>query len=98
LLTTSENSHYAKLRPFFDGIVFLGTPHHGSALATVLRTVLRAVPTKRLQFVKELQPYYEDTEQMFKDFSKEFPVADKVISFHESIGMGYFFNNVFFFR
>jgi len=73
-----------------NGVVFLGTPHHGAGLARLLQRVLKAAFNKQLPFITELQPYCDDTERVFENFNKLFPVTDRTISFHESMGMGLF--------
>jgi hypothetical protein len=64
-------------------VVFLGTPHHGSALAQV---VTRLTGTSK-PFVRQLLPCVD---QIFKEFNQVVDISRNVISFFESTGIGLF--------
>ena len=88
LLARERDSHYSKVEPNLQGVVFMGTPHHGARLAKILQGVLGTVFSKKL-FVNQLGPYCRDTEEIFNAFNR-FEISNRAISFYESAGMGLF--------
>jgi hypothetical protein len=88
LLARERDSHYSKVEKNLQGVVFMGTPHHGARLAKILQGVLGTVFSKKI-FVNQLGPYCRDTEEIFNAFNR-FEISNRAVSFYESAGMGLF--------
>jgi hypothetical protein len=76
---------YRNISQNIKGIIFLGTPHRGSELATTLDKVL-SITFSAKTFVEQLQPNSEaiaDINRLFRHRATDLDI----ISFYESLGM-----------
>jgi len=80
-----NSDNYWNLYQNIKGIMFLGTPHHGSDLANVLKNIL-SVTFSSKDFVKQLKPNSDaiaHINRLFRDRAKDM----KLVSFYESKGL-----------
>ena len=75
------NDSFKDIMALVSAVIFLGTPHHGSNLAKILRSLLAVSNPK--QYVSDLvqaSPMIEEINEQFRHFTTEVKIA----SFYES--------------
>jgi len=80
-----QADRFKKLNQNIIAIAFLGTPHRGTDLAKVLKTLLR-ISFSETRFVRDLSP----NSQTIKDINEAFGERSKgleLASFYEGTGM-----------
>ena len=86
IIDAFNNSHPTRICENVRSILFMGTPHRGSDLATILANVLGVVFVKKV-FVNQLKPNCETVTELNRLFSARTKTME-LVSFFESTGTG----------
>lgn len=81
-------SHYSHMASDMKGVIFLGTPHRGTKLASILHKVLSITLNKKI-CIEQIGQYCSTVERIFDEFD-QLKIRENSVSFYESMGMSLF--------